>query len=431
MRVGAAVIPVFGRFHEKLQASIDVRREAGDRLLEWARWNRDPTRPLAWFHASSVGEGLQAQSVLLAFRRLRPDCQVVYTHFSPSAAALAQRIGADADDYLPWDMPENADRLLSALAPTLLVFVKLDVWPELSTRAATSGVAVALVAGTVSEGSGRLRWPVRRLIEPGYRAITAAAAISPEDARRLAQLGVASDRIRVLGDPRFDSVAARVRAVPPDEPLLRLGRGVPTLVAGSTWPADEVVLLRAFEQVHQWRPDTRLILVPHEPTPSHLERLERIAAGLALPAPQRLSSVTEPVPLLLVDRVGVLAALYGSGTMAYVGGGFGRAGLHSVLEPAAWGMPVAFGPRWRNSRDAALLLEAGAAVSLPGAGSTAAAVRLRDQWTDWIRNEEERQRQGRRARGVVEQGTGSSAQSAQMLVELLGTPTPAKVPEIS
>src|SRR6476661_1912886 len=81
-------------------------------------------------------------------------------------------------------------------------------------------------------------------------------------------------------------------------------------------------------------------------------------------APARLSAATGAVPLLVVDRVGALATLYGAGTMAYVGGGFGRAGLHSVLEPAAWGVPVAFGPRWRDSRDAALLLEAGAATAL-------------------------------------------------------------------
>jgi 3-deoxy-D-manno-octulosonic-acid transferase len=424
VRLGTTLLPAAGLFSAKLRSGVQMRREAGERLLEWSRWNRDAARPLVWFHAPSVGEGLQAQSVLRALRRLRPDCQIIYTHFSPSAEGLARRIEADVSDYLPYDLPEHVNRLLGVLAPDLLVFAKLDVWPELSTRAATTGTAVAIVAATVSPESGRLRWPVRRLLQPGYEVITAAAAIASDDAERLEQLGVARDRIWVLGDPRFDSVADRVRAVPSTEPLLRLGQGAPTMVAGSTWPADETVLLQAFLALLQQRPDARLILVPHEPTSEHLARLDRTATEIGLTLPARLSTADAPAPLLVVDRVGVLAALYGAGSMAYVGGGFGSAGLHSVLEPAAWSLPVAFGPQWRNSRDAALLLEAGAAVALPRSRTGAPARVLQQQWSDWIRDEEGRRTQGRRARSVVERGAGSSARSAQMLVELLGTPTP-------
>ena len=87
-----------------------LRRDAGERLLEWARWSRDSSRPLVWFHASSVGEGLQAESVLLELRRLRSDCQIIYTHFSPSAEAFARRVESDVSDYLPYDLPEPVDR---------------------------------------------------------------------------------------------------------------------------------------------------------------------------------------------------------------------------------------------------------------------------------------------------------------------------------
>lgn len=419
LRLGTALAPALGRFHPKIRTGDHARRGAGDRLLEWARWNRDAARPLAWFHAASVGEGLQAESVLRRLRLLRPDCQIVYTHFSPSAESLARRLDVDAADYLPYDLPNTVQRLLESLEPDLLVFAKLDVWPELSTRAATTGVQVAIVAATVSPGSARLRWPARRLLEAGYRAVTAAAAISPEDAHRLARLGVPAERIQVLGDPRFDSVAERVRAVMPADPLLRFGLGAPTMVAGSTWPSDEEVLLGAFANLYRSRPDTRLILVPHEPTPEHLEALDRRARSLGSPPPVRLSDAQGPVPLLVVDRLGALAVLYGSGTMAYVGGGFGTAGLHSVLEPAAWGVPVAFGPRWRNSRDAALLLDADAGTALPHSWMGRARIALQRRWEQWIVNEEGRRAQGQRASEVVERGLGASARSAEMLAELI------------
>jgi 3-deoxy-D-manno-octulosonic-acid transferase len=191
------------------------------------------------------------------------------------------------------------------------------------------------------------------------------------------------------------------------------------MVAGSTWPADEAVLLRAFTALSRRRPDARLILVPHEPTSDHLARLERAARSAGLPTPVRLSAAESPTTLILVDRVGVLAALYGAGTMAYVGGGFGSAGLHSVLEPAAWALPVAFGPRWRNSRDAALLLDAGAAIALRPYSVKRAAGALEAEWEDWMSDEVRRQAQGQRARAVVERGMGASEHSARMLAELI------------
>jgi 3-deoxy-D-manno-octulosonic-acid transferase len=225
------------------------------------------------------------------------------------------------------------------------------------------------------------------------------------------------NRIEILGDPRFDSVVDRVRGVQTDDPLLHWGRGAPTLVAGSTWPADEEVLLRAFVRLRQRRPDARLIIVPHEPTAEHLAGLDRAARAADLPVPLRLSAAEVPTSLMVVDRIGVLAPLYGAGTMAYVGGGFGRAGLHSVLEPAAWGVPVAFGPRWHNSRDAALLLEAGAAVALPSPHSAPRI--LAEQWAGWIEDDQRRETEGRRGRGLVEQNLGASARSAAMLADLI------------
>jgi 3-deoxy-D-manno-octulosonic-acid transferase len=425
--LGSALAPLAGIAGAKLREGHEGRRGAPERLRAWAAGHREPHRPLVWFHASSVGEGLQAESVLEALRQVLPGAQYAYTHFSPSARGLARRVPADVADYLPYDRPGPVEAALDALSPDLLVFAKLDLWPELATRAAARGTAVAMVAATVSPGSGRLRWPGRSLLKAGYRSVSAAAAVSPDDAGRLARLGVPPARIRVLGDPRFDSVTAKVRAVSPDDVLLRLGGGAPTLVAGSSWPRDDDVLLRAFAAVRRARPDARLILVPHEPTPAHLEAAEHGAEEAGLPAPTRLSGAAGPVPFLLVDRVGVLAALYGAGTMAYVGGGYGRAGLHSVLEPAAWGLPVAFGPEWRESRDAGLLLDAGAAVALP-AGRDPGAAALARCWEDWIGNEEGRAEQGRRAAAVVAGGLGAARRSAAMLAELIGSRPPRRSP---
>ncbi|MGN6392994.1 MAG: 3-deoxy-D-manno-octulosonic acid transferase [Gemmatimonadales bacterium] len=420
VRLGTALAPLLGAVDTKIGEGHRRRRGTVDRLTAWARAMRDPGRPLVWFHASSVGEGRQAESVFLELRRLLPGCQTVYTHFSPSADPLARRLSVDVADYLPYDRPSDVERLLRALAPDLLVFAKLDLWPELATRAAAHGVAVALVAATVSPGSGRLRWPARTLLRPGYASVDAAGAVSEEDAGRLARLGVAPDRVRVVGDPRYDSVAARVAAVAPDDPLLRLGLGGPTLVAGSTWAPDEDVVLGAFARRRDRHADARLVVVPHEPTTEHLAGLDRRAARVGLPRPARLGNIADGLPWLVVDRVGVLATLYGAGTMAYVGGGFGDAGLHSVLEPAAWAVPVAFGPRWRESRDAGLLLERDAAAALAEGGE--AGIRsLVGIWESWLTDAAARAAQGTRGREVVAAGLGAARRSADMLAKLISS----------
>ena len=416
VRVGAMLAPAIGLVDRKMGDGDRGRRGAADRLAAWAAAHRDRARPLAWFHAASVGEGLQAESVLLQYRRLVPECQLVYTHFSPSAETLARRLAVDAADYLPYDLPGSVDRVLAALEPDLVVFAKLDLWPELATRAATArddrghGGRHRRAKAAAASAGRRGHWPARAMVRwtPLARSpkATPAASVAWVCGR---------DRIRVLGDPRFDSVAARVAAIPPDEPLLRYGRGAATLVAGSTWPPDERVLLEAFAQVRHRFPDARLILVPHEPTGEHLAALDRRAGQCGLPAPVRLSAADGPAPLLVVDRVGVLATLYGAGGMAYVGGGFGRAGLHSVLEPAAWGVPVAFGPRWRDSRDAALLLEAGAARALDDKSS---AGLLAEIWVRWIGDEPGRAAAGHQARDIVARGQGAARRAAEMLAGL-------------
>jgi 3-deoxy-D-manno-octulosonic-acid transferase len=310
--------------------------------------------------------------------------------------------------YLPSDIPSEVDAALEALAPSALVFVKLDVWPELATHAASRGLPVLLVAATVSPVSGRTGWPARALTRPAYQSITQAGAIAEADAERLVLLGVPRDRITITGDPRFDSVVSMVSRAATEAPVVQ-DTGIPAFVAGSTWEPDEVVLLEAFATVRRTHSAARLILVPHEPSATHLDSTERLAARLGLPRPARLSVATGREDLILVDRVGILARLYGVGVAAYVGGGFGRAGLHSVLEPAAWAVPVIFGPNWQSSREAGLLLRGGGGVSL------SSAVQLAEAWLRWLESPEARRTAGSAALQVVRLGLGGAEANARLV----------------
>ncbi|NNG16530.1 MAG: hypothetical protein HKM89_08620, partial [Gemmatimonadales bacterium] len=138
------------------------------------------------------------------------------------------------------------------------------------------------------------------------------------------------------------------------------------------------------------------------------------------PQPARLSRLNEPGELIVVDQVGLLAALYGAGDMAYVGGGFGRAGLHSVLEPAAWSAPVAFGPRWRESRDAHLLIDAGGASAVNAEDPEQASAQLAEIWARWLTETETRREIGRRARESIDRELGASDRTVDLIEGAVG-----------
>jgi 3-deoxy-D-manno-octulosonic-acid transferase len=354
------------------QRSVDL-----DRFQRWGATERDLERPLVWVHAPSVGEGLQARAVLEVLLRARPDLQSIFTHFSPSARPLARRMPVDLAGALPLDGRRLSARILDALRPDLLVFTKTEVWPLLTGAAAERGIPVALIAATLPEEAGRLRWPGRHFVAPGFRELRQVLAISAGDAGRFPRLGVHPARVQVTGDPGVDSAWVRIGGANPEASHLAPFRSAPrpTLVAGSTWPKDEAVLLEALRAVRSAIPGLRVILAPHEPDAHHLQpledALERGGWSHARLGEVEAAGRVGDAEVIVVDRVGVLAELYTVGDAAFVGGGFHGKGLHSVLEPAAAGLPVVFGGRGRDSLAARELQSVGGAMSVETAEALA------------------------------------------------------------
>lgn len=425
--VARSVLPLVSRFDEKLARGLAGRHDAVARLEAWAAANRDPRRPLVWFHAPSVGEGLMAQAIMEAVRAGRPDAQLAFTHFSPSAERLAEHIGADVADYLPWDVASEASRALAALRPDVLAWVRTEAWPVLSSLAKARGTALTLVNAVLSHGSSRLLPHARFLLGPTYRRLDAVGAVASADAVRFARLGLGPDRVRVTGDARFDQVWARVQALRRDDPLLRrlAEPGVVTLVAGSTWGADEARLVPAFRRAKVATPGTRwrLVVAPHEPEERHLTALEArlTSAGLSHARLARVEAGGEVPDVVVVDRVGVLADLYALAEVAYVGGGFHSDGLHSVVEPAALGVPVVFGPRHGNAREATELEDAGAGFEVSDA-------RELESCFTGLGGEvgvDVRRRSGAAALAYVQARLGGAEANAELVLERLARRRPA------
>lgn len=397
----------------KWTASLAGRRGVLERFAQWGAQHRDMSRPLAWLHAPSVGEGLQARPVIELLRRSHPEAQIVYTHYSPSARGFALGVGADYADFLPFDTRGSARALLDALRPTAIVFSKLDVWPVLVDEAARRHVRVGLIAATLTDASARQSALGRALLGDAYASLDRVGAIDATNLQRLLVLGVRADRISVTGDTRYDQVWTRAAAADLNSQLLApFADDRPTCVAGSTWPSDERVLEEAWHAVRLVHPDARLIVAPHEPTGAHLDSIDEWIRRKGWRG-ARLGADAAAADVLVVDRVGVLGDLYALADFAYVGGGFHAAGLHSVLEPAAFGAPVLFGPRLERSRDAALLIEARGGRAVENAHALADAMLL------WLGDDVARAEAGARARAMVQAGLGAAERSADLVASLL------------
>ncbi len=407
-----ALVRVVPAGKSKFNRGLNGRRGLVGRYEQWGATSRDDVRPLVWFHAPSVGEGLQALPVIELVRARRPDVQIAYSFYSPSAEQFARSVPADFADYLPFDTFDHANAVVAALRPSALVFSKLDIWPALTERATAAGVPVGVISATLPESSGRRGLLARAVLGAAYRSIERVGAIDETDAERLREQGVRADRISVTGDTRFDQVWARAQhGVVPLVQWLRSAR--PTLVAGSTWPSDEEHLLAAWVTVRDKIPDARIIIAPHETSSGHLRSIVSWARSQALRAERIDATNAREADVILVDRYGLLGDLYALADVAYVGGGFRSAGLHSILEPAAFGAPVVFGPRHEKSREATKLVQAGGGAAITGVADL--TIRL----GYWLGSVPARDAAGSSARAMVRDGLGAAERSFQLVTALL------------
>ena len=416
------VVPVmFVAFHgagccnAKIQEGIKGRKGVFTELTNQLQRARR-LKKTVWFHFTSVGEFEQAKPLIEA---IYSETRIVLTFFSPSVAPNAKSYRyADAAVYLPLDTPRNAERLIRIIEPALIVFSKFDIWPNLVWQVSKHRIPIIVVAGTLHAESKRLSSFAKPFFRSVHRHIRVHCAISEADAARFQELCSPMHKVVVTGDTRYEQVYRRATAVDPTAEFFP-GQATlkrPILIAGSTYAEDEKVLLPAYQLLHQSMPGNfpHLILVPHEPTP---ERIKEIRGHLDR---EKLAYVcfSELMPevdlsamdVLVVDRIGLLAKLYGLADVAFVGGSF-RGSVHNVMEPAALAKPVIFGPTIQNAHEASLLVDRG------GAKRVHTAQQLADAIVVWLNDDEARTTAGSIGKRLIEENLGAVARTLGHLRE--------------
>lgn len=325
-----------------------------------------------WFHAASLGEFEQGRPLIEALHERYPDYQILQTFFSPSGYEVRKNYkGADVICYLPYDKPSECREFLDIVKPEISLFVKYEFWGNILEELNRRNIPTYLVSGIFRQRQGFFQWygGMLRPVLSNFRHLF----VQDEESRRLLQTIGYGDRTSICGDTRFDRVIAiqqqakqflwaaafsgRENGKTADTPF--------TLVAGSSWPKDEDILLAHFNQ----HPEMKLILAPHE---IHEEHVQGILSKLKRPylryselkkkwesgeVPVDTLPTDQPVDCLIIDAIGFLSGIYRYGDVAYIGGGFG-VGIHNTLEAAVYGMPVIFGPNHQAFREALGLIDA-------------------------------------------------------------------------
>ena len=303
-----------------------------------------------WMHVSSLGEFEQGRPLLEKIRDRHPGVAILLTFFSPSGYAVRKDFhGADLVTYMPLDTPGNARRFVGTVRPAVALFVKYDIWYHHLYALEQAEVPTFLISANLRSDQVYFK-PWGKFIRSRLGNLQTIFTQTESCAAMLKDKGFRN--VSHAGDTRLDRVLTIARTEH-DFGWLKtcLGEG-PVLVAGSTWPEDERRLLPAILEL-----DVPAIVAPHEIGTS---RLEEIAGQL--PGAVRLSELRaapRPVRWVIVDTIGELAFLYAMGSVAYIGGGFGK-GIHNILEPVAYGLPVIIGPRYQKFAEAVALKEAGA-----------------------------------------------------------------------
>ncbi len=321
-------------------------------------WNQ-AGKPVIWFHAASLGEFEQGRPLIDRLRENRPECNILLTFYSPSGHEIRKNYpGADMVMYLPLDTCYNAHLFVQLVNPVAAVFIKYEFWHFYLKELNRAKHPVYLISAIFRPEQVFFKW-YGTWFRKNLRFIDYFFVQDKNSAGLLNQVELTN--CSVSGDTRFDRVKALSEAAKSIEIARMFADGHACLVAGSTWPGDEEILTRF---INESDTDSRFIIAPHEITDSHIQQLtSRLTREYVL-----YSRVANPVDynskqVLIIDNIGMLSSLYRYGQVGYIGGGFGK-GIHNILEAAAFGIPVIFGPNFEKFREARELLREGGAFSV-------------------------------------------------------------------
>ena len=350
-----------------------------------------------WFHAASLGEFEQGLPVMEKIKKEFPNHKIVVTFFSPSGYEVRKNNSiADACVYLPLDTKSNAQKFLKLVHPDLVFFIKYEYWPNYLNELKKLNIKTYLISGIFRKNQAFFQW-YGGFYRNALKAFDYFFVQNESSKLLLQKLGF--NNVKISGDTRFDRVVSILERDNSLDFIKLFKNNTITIVIGSSWPKDESLLVNYINQTNE---KVKFIIAPHNIKVEQIQELKNSITKKTVLFSEKENTDLSNYDVLIVDTIGILTKIYSYAEIAYVGGGFGNPGIHNILEPATFGIPIIVGPNFTNFAEAVAL------VHQEGCVCVANQNELNDAFSNLISNEDIRHEKGHICSTFVQMNKGAT-----------------------
>jgi 3-deoxy-D-manno-octulosonic-acid transferase len=391
--ISSFLLKIIALFSPKIKLFVDGRKIVFSTLNEKIK----PNDQTIWFHAASLGEYEQGLPVIEKIKEKYPSHKIVISFFSPSGYEVRKNNTiADATVYLPLDTKKNAQEFLKLVHPDFVFFIKYEYWLNYLNELQAQKIPTYLISGILRENQLFFKWYgvfYRKALETFTHFF-----VQNEDSKRLlAQLG--KNNVTISGDTRFDRVSAILEKDNNLSFISQFKNNHTTIVAGSSWPKDEDLLV---DFINNNTDAIKFIIAPHNIKTPQIQQLKESIRKKVLLFSEKENKNLADYDVFIIDKIGILTKIYSYAEIAYVGGGFGNPGVHNILEPATFGIPIIIGPNYSHFAEATDLVTLGGCLTISNKEN------LNTAFTNLIQNEEIRNEKGQICSRFVQKNKGAT-----------------------
>jgi len=388
------LLKITALFSPKMKLFVDGRKEVFQVLEQKIK----PTDDTIWFHAASLGEYEQGLPVIEAIKKQFPLHKIVLTFFSPSGYEVRKNnIIADVTVYLPLDTKNNAQEFIELIHPSFVFFIKYEYWLNYLAELKNQNIKTYLISGIIREHQLFFKW-YGGFYRKALDAFTYFFVQNENSKKLLHQLG--KNNVLVSGDTRFDRVINILEKDNSLDFISQFKNNTLTIVVGSSWPTDEKLLVNF---INSCQLNIKFIIAPHNIKKEQIIELKNSINKKTVLFSEKDEKNLADFDVFIIDTIGILTKIYSYADIAYVGGGFGNPGVHNLLEPATFGVPIVIGANYSH------FAEATALVNLEGCVAIKNEKELEEAFSNLIQNEDIRNEKGHICSTFVQMNKGATA----------------------
>ena len=394
--IASVFVKLAALFNEKLKLGVEGRKETFKKLEH----SIQPTDKTFWFHCASLGEYEQGLPVFEALKIKYPDYKIVLSFFSPSGYEVRKNAKiADAVVYLPLDSKANARRFLNIVNPNYIIFVKYEIWPNFLSEIKKRNLNAILISAVFRENQSFFKW------YGGFMTSSLFAfnhIFTQDENSKMLIESVGYKDVSVSGDTRFDRVSNQLRDDNTIDFIERFKNNKTCIVFGSTWPEDDKLYLNCIN--NHSNKNIKYIIAPHNIKPSYIASLKSQLNAKTICYSEKKDEELINYDVFILDTIGYLSKVYSYADIAYVGGAAGTTGLHNILEPAVFGIPIIIGKNYSKFPEAKTL------INLGGVATVSSPSDFKSIITTLISDPSKREKQGEINKTFIEKNKGAVIQ---------------------